>query len=64
LIEEKRSLVVAAFFHFGVCIFENPVLQANDLNEKVTFIMCNKAVTRATYFGFYFYFSRGAPVIC
>jgi hypothetical protein len=63
-LKKKRSLVAAAFFHFGVCIFENPVLQAYHLNEKAIFIMCKEAVTSATYFGFYFYFSRGAPVVC
>jgi hypothetical protein len=33
-------------------------------NYKGKRIMQKTAVTRATYFGFYFYFSRGAPVVC
>lgn len=31
---------------------------------KAAIIMNDTAVIRAAYFGFYFYFSRGAPVDC
>jgi hypothetical protein len=60
--DKKRRHIGGLFF--GVCIFWCPVLQAGNLKLKGNFVMQKTAVTRVTYFGFYFYFGRGAPVIC